>query len=90
MGLPPLEAMSIGCPVICSNHKAILEGVGSAAAIFDPYEINEITDTLEKLSILKIFWMILLKKVVNNQKSLLGKKMCRRNVETISKFNLRN
>ncbi len=48
LGLPPLEAMSIGCPVICSNHKAILEGVGSAAAIFDPYEINEITDTLEK------------------------------------------
>ena len=48
MGLPPLEAMSIGCPVISSNHKAILEGVGSAAAVFDPYEINEITDTLEK------------------------------------------
>ncbi len=48
LGLPPLEAMSLGCPVISSNHKAILEGVGQAASIFDPYQIDEITDTLEK------------------------------------------
>jgi len=48
LGLPPLEAMSLGCPVITSNHKAILEGVGKAASLFDPNQIDEITETLEK------------------------------------------
>ena len=47
-GLPPLEAMSLGCPVISSNYEAILEGVGNAAALFDPFQIEEIKAQLEK------------------------------------------
>ena len=47
-GLPPLEAMSLRCPVIASNHDAILEGVGNAAATFDPTNILEIQMILEK------------------------------------------
>ena len=30
-GLPPLEAMSLGCPVICSNLSSLPEVVGNAA-----------------------------------------------------------
>ncbi|SDA60012.1 Glycosyltransferase involved in cell wall bisynthesis [Pseudomonas sp. NFPP33] len=35
-GIPPLEAMSYGCPVVCSNTSSIPEVVGAAAKMFDP------------------------------------------------------
>ena len=46
-GLPQLEAMSLGCPVISSNHEAIVEAVGDSAILFDP---NEPDDIAEKIS----------------------------------------
>jgi len=48
LGLPPIEAMSLGCPTITSNHVAIMEGVGNASAIFDPNDIFQIKQILEK------------------------------------------
>ena len=35
-GLPPIEAMACGCPVICSTRGALAEVVGNAASIVDP------------------------------------------------------
>lgn len=35
-GIPPLEAMSFGCPVVCSAVSSIPEVVGDAAEMFDP------------------------------------------------------
>lgn len=35
-GLPPIEAMACGCPVICSVRGALGEVVGDAATIVDP------------------------------------------------------
>ena len=35
-GIPPLEAMSLDCPVACSNSSSLPEVVGDAAAMFDP------------------------------------------------------
>ncbi len=35
-GLPPLEAMACGAPVVCSNTSAFPEVVGDAALIVDP------------------------------------------------------
>ena len=46
-GLPTIEAMSLGCPVICSNHEAIIESVGDAAKIFDPNSVEEIKNCIE-------------------------------------------
>lgn len=48
-GLPPLEAMAAGCPVICSNAASLPEVVGDAALTFDPRNENELTTQLEKL-----------------------------------------
>ena len=39
-GLPPLEAMSCGCPVITSNTSSLPEVVGDAGIMIDPYDIN--------------------------------------------------
>lgn len=35
-GIPPLEAMSFDCPVVCSNGGSIPEVVGEAGEYFDP------------------------------------------------------
>jgi glycosyltransferase involved in cell wall biosynthesis len=42
-GLPPLEAMLCGVPVICSNVSALPEVVGDAALLVAPAEISEWT-----------------------------------------------
>lgn len=48
-GLPPLEAMTFGCPVICSRASAIPEIVGDAAEYFSPNSIEELTATLDRV-----------------------------------------
>lgn len=48
-GIPPLEAMSFNCPVVCSNTSSIPEVVGEAGECFYPYEVDSITFALEKV-----------------------------------------
>jgi len=37
-GIPPLEAMACGCPVLASTAPAVMETCGNAARYFDPNE----------------------------------------------------
>lgn len=46
-GIPPLEAMSFSCPVICSNVSSIPEVVGNAAIMFNPNDPNSIRSAIE-------------------------------------------
>jgi glycosyltransferase involved in cell wall biosynthesis len=48
-GIPPLEAMSCGCPVVCSNLSSIPEIVGDAGEYFDPYDLDSMSDAIEKV-----------------------------------------
>lgn len=48
-GIPPLEAMSLDCPVACSNTSSIPEVVGDAAATFDPADPDAVRTTLESV-----------------------------------------
>ena len=48
-GLPPLEAMACGTPVVCSNASALPETVGKAAALFDPYDTDALGQALREL-----------------------------------------
>jgi glycosyltransferase involved in cell wall biosynthesis len=41
-GLPPLEAMSCGTPVVTSRMSALPEVVGEAALLVDPYKVEAI------------------------------------------------
>jgi glycosyltransferase involved in cell wall biosynthesis len=58
-GLPPLESMSCGTPVITGNLTSLPEVVGTAGLMVDPYCVDEIADAivfmLENESRRKIF-----------------------------------
>ena len=45
-GLPVVEAMSIGCPVVCSNRTSLPEVAGEAALYFDPVDVNDMADAI--------------------------------------------
>jgi glycosyltransferase involved in cell wall biosynthesis len=47
-GLPPLEAMACGTPVVCSNTSSLPEIVGEAALTFDPLDAEEMSATIEE------------------------------------------
>lgn len=46
-GLPPLEAMAAGCPVISSNMSSMPEVISDAAEFFDPQSVDSISHALE-------------------------------------------
>lgn len=48
-GLVCVEAMACGCPVISSRMPSMPEILGDAAEYFDPYDVNEIADKIEKV-----------------------------------------
>lgn len=48
-GIPPLEAMSLDCPVICSRSSSIPEVVGDAGEYFDPEKPEEIANAIERV-----------------------------------------
>jgi glycosyltransferase involved in cell wall biosynthesis len=48
-GLPPLEAMACGCPVITSNTSSLPEVVGDAGIMIDPNDINSLTESMHKI-----------------------------------------
>lgn len=48
-GIPILEAMACGTPVITSNTSSMPEVAGDAAIIVDPHEPDQITDAIKKI-----------------------------------------
>lgn len=52
-GIPPLEAMSFDCPVVCANTSSLPEVVGDAAEMFDPYDREDMRTAIERVITLK-------------------------------------
>ncbi|MEG3065004.1 glycosyltransferase family 1 protein [Acetomicrobium sp.] len=48
-GLPPLEAMACGTPVLTSNVTSLPEVVGDAALTVNPYDIDAIAEGIKRL-----------------------------------------
>jgi glycosyltransferase involved in cell wall biosynthesis len=48
-GLPVLEAMACGCPVVTSNSSSMPEVAGGAAVLVDPLSEESIADGLERV-----------------------------------------
>jgi len=47
-GLPVLEAMACGTPVVCSNTSSLPEIVGDAALTFDPLDVEEMAAKIKE------------------------------------------
>jgi len=48
-GLPVLEAMSAGCPVIASRGTALEEVAGDGALLVDPYDVDAIAGAIREI-----------------------------------------
>jgi glycosyltransferase involved in cell wall biosynthesis len=48
-GLPPLEAMASGTPVVTSNVSSMPEVTGDAAVLVDPYNVESIVDGIARV-----------------------------------------
>lgn len=48
-GLPPLEAMANGCPVVSSDRSCLPEILGEAALFFDPADKDDMKNKLERI-----------------------------------------
>ena len=48
-GLPPLEAMASGTPVVTSNVSSLPEVAGDAAVLVDPYDSHAIVDGIRRV-----------------------------------------
>lgn len=49
-GLPVIEAMACGCPVITSNTSSLPEVAGDAGILIDPLDIKQIADAIGRVS----------------------------------------
>jgi glycosyltransferase involved in cell wall biosynthesis len=48
-GLPPLEAMACGTPVVTSNVTAMPEVAGDAALLVDPTSVEQIAEAMKRI-----------------------------------------
>jgi len=48
-GLPPLEAMACGTPVITSNTSSLPEVVGDAGIMIDPYDVDGLVQAMHSI-----------------------------------------
>ncbi len=48
-GMPIIETMDTGIPVLCSNVTSLPEVAGNAALLFDPYNVDEIAKAINTM-----------------------------------------
>ena len=48
-GLPILEAMKCGAPVVAGNRTSIPEVAGEAALLFDPFDVHSLVEALKRV-----------------------------------------
>ena len=49
-GMPPLEAMACGLPVIASHASSLGEVVGPAGLLIDPHDLNELAEAMRAVA----------------------------------------
>lgn len=84
-GLPPLEAMASGCPVVASNTSCMPEILGDAAEFFDPYNHEDIARAMESVLRNRARAMELRTKGLEHVKKFSWKTMARQTLATYYK-----
>ena len=84
-GLPVLEAMRYGCPVVTSNVSSLPEAGGDAALYFKPEDVDDIKNTIEKVLTDKSLKEKMIEKGRDHYKNLHGKKQLKKCSEQLRK-----
>jgi glycosyltransferase involved in cell wall biosynthesis len=79
-GLPPLEAMQCGTPVITSNTSSLPEVVGNAGILVDPTDESAIADAMLKLYTDKSLRLSLSKKATTQAQKFSWKKFTEQHI----------
>lgn len=87
-GLPLVEAMQMGCPIVTSNLSVMPEIVGEAAQFVDPYQINSIQDALKKVLSDGLLSEQLRQKSIERSKNFSWEKCARETLDLILNFRL--
>lgn len=82
-GLPPLEAMACGCPVVASKAASLPEVCGDAAYYVDPYDVNSIADGIYNVLIDDRLRNTLIQKGLERAKLFDWKKTAEQTMEVI-------
>jgi glycosyltransferase involved in cell wall biosynthesis len=81
-GLPVLEAMACGCPVVTSNISSLPEVVGEAGILVDPYSVEDIARGItEVLQLSDAQRQILVEKGIKQAKKFTWEKTARETLE---------
>ena len=80
-GLPVLEAMAMGCPVVCSNTSSLPEIAGNAAILVNPTDVNEIAKAIKTILENKNISSQLKEKGLNQAKQFTWEKTARETLE---------
>ncbi|MFZ0565824.1 MAG: glycosyltransferase family 1 protein, partial [Chlamydiales bacterium] len=85
-GLPIIEAMAVGCPVITSNISAMPETAGGAAHLVDPHQCEDIFEALKRVMDNASFTEDLKKKGLQQAKQFSWLKTAQKTLEALNLF----
>tara|TARA_Y100000389_G_scaffold203786_1_gene253461 strand:- start:1655 stop:2758 length:1104 start_codon:yes stop_codon:yes gene_type:complete len=85
-GMPIVEAMSLGCPVISSNSSSLPEVYGDAALTFSPFSDQEILSKIESIVSDNELRSKLIKLGLNQSKKFSWEKCARETLEVYNKL----
>lgn len=84
-GLPPLEAMACGCPVVASSTSSIPEVVSDAGILVNPKDVKEMVEAIGRIVMDENLREELIMKGLKRAEKFKGKKMAKKTLE-IYKF----
>ena len=85
-GLPVLEAMASGCPVLSSNRSSLPEVVGDAGVLVSPFNIEEISNKMYKLLTSKVLRERCIDKGLIHAKQFSWKNVAKRLIKIIYNY----
>lgn len=88
-GLPVLEAMKCGAPVVCSNTTSLPEVIGLKDAVFDPHSVKEITGAIHRTLTDEGFKDTLKRHGLSRSKNFSWEECARRTLEAFEELHAR-